>query len=259
MKRIKKFENFLFESEGFTQEDYENYKSYFRKSKKNIPATPEEKAAVAKHALLKKTGIDPIEPYKRPPVETEIFTQEDYENMRNFNSKSHYHYKDGTIYNPTPEEKESHRKYTRMIRAGLDPMGPYMKTTRWSEIELAPEDMSEEEYEIFLEYKRKKRHWSEIGETYTPDDRERAIIRKYSTMTKRGISPASVRGKTTNWEQMDLSPEDYTQEDRDMYLSYHKKRSEAKRYGKSFEPTEEEINAVRKREAFKRLGILPRF
>jgi hypothetical protein len=259
MKRIKKFENFLFESEGFTQEDYENYKSYFRKSKKNIPATPEEKAAVAKHALLKKTGMDPSAPFKKPPVETEVFTQQDYENVRSYNSKEYFKYKDGTPYSLSPEEIESHSKYLRMKRAGMDPMGPYMKANKWSKMELTPEDMSDEEYKNYLEYNKKKRDWLSIGQSYTPDDQERDSIRKYRAMLKKGVSPASVRGKMTRWEDIDLSPEDYTQEDRDLYLSYHRKAGNAKRQGVVFEPSEQEINAVRKREAFKRMGILPEF
>jgi hypothetical protein len=259
MKHINNFKNFVFESEEFTQEDYLNYNEYFRKSKKNIPATPEEKAAVAKHALLKKTGMDPSAPYKKPPVETEVFTQEDYENVRSYNSKKYFREKEGTPYTLSPEESESYRKYLRMKRVGMDPMGPYTKTTKWSKMYLSPEDMTEDEYKTYLEYNKKKRDWLSIGQSYTPDDQERDAIRKYQAMAKRGVSPASVRGKKTRWEDMDLSPEDYTQEDRDLYLSYHRKINTAKRQGVTFEPTEEEINAVRKREAFKRLGILPQF
>ena len=113
------------EEEVFTETDYQYWKQYKNKSRKNLTPTDEERKANNKYNKLRKKGKDPIAAYrgKGKEIEEEPFTMEEYLTLREYTRKIQKYRK----YTPTEEEREAKNKYTRQSRKGLDPFAPFRK------------------------------------------------------------------------------------------------------------------------------------
>lgn len=113
------------EEEVFTETDYQYWKQYVNKSRKNLTPTDEERKANNKYNKLRKRGKDPIVAYrgKGKEIEEEPFTKEEHLIWKEYYRKKQK-YKN---YIPTDEERKVKNKYARQSRKGLDPIAPFRK------------------------------------------------------------------------------------------------------------------------------------
>lgn len=215
-------------AESFDPEDYENFKSYWRKKRNNEDATEKEKNSIAKYYRIKKSGTDPLESYRKNDT-IEGFTEEDYSNYKKYSQKTHKGEKDQI----TPEEREAFNRVARMRRKGLDPLKKY--------IEKEDDVFTENDYLNVKSFHRKKNTGADME--ITPEEKE--SFRKYARMRRKGENPFS------SYKEEILS-QGLSQEEKELIRSYSKKM----RKGEYSLVTQEERSARSKYQILRNRGII---
>jgi len=225
------------EEEVFTETDYQYWKEYVNKSRKNLTPTDEERKANNKYNRLRKKGKDPIAAYrgKGKEIEEEPFTKEEHLIWKEYYRKKQ---KDKN-YIPTEEERKVKNKYSRQNLKGLDPIAAYRGTG------IEEEPLTMEEYLTLREYTRK----IQKDRKYIPTEEEREAYKKYARQSRKGLDPiAPFRKQEKNIKEEPLTIEEYLN-----LKSFRRGR----RISKNYTPTEEERKAHNKYTRQKLKGLDP--